>query len=144
MTKAYISLVVVLALGLPIAAADHAWQSGTLREVRVGSTGGGAVSVPIGGTPPTTVSGVTFPGVAPTYISIPMTAELEFLTIDGPNGMRYVARSPRHLKGFIINDPLDFTIEGDNVFVRGPKPNQSTKLRLVSTTRLEKSESVEK
>ena len=144
-SKVRVSFVVALALiSQFVAAADHAWQSGTLREVRVGSTDGGAVSIPIGGTPPTTVAGVTIAGTAPMYLSFPMTAETEFFTIDGPSGMRYVARSNRHLKGFVINDPIDFTVERDNVFVRGPKPSQSTRLWLVSTTRLEKSETVEK
>lgn len=117
-------------------AADHAWQHGVLRDLQFSSSAGGAISLPIGGTPATTVAGVTIPGTAPTYLSIPTTDEQQYVTIDGPDGLRYIARWRRRLKSLIINDPIEFVVEGESLFVKGSKPGDAFKLRMVSTTRL--------
>ena len=140
MRRVLIVLVLLLA-SCPVFAADHVWQQGLLRDLHVGSAADGALSVPIGGTPPSTVAGVTIPGTAPTYVSVPITDEQQYVTIDGPDGLRYVARTrPRLIhKGVgpsIINDPITVAVEGTHLYVLGQKPGQVHKLSLVSTTRL--------
>lgn len=128
----------MLLLGTPLAGAERHWQQGVLRDLQLVPENGGAISVPVGGTAPTTVAGVTIQGTAPTYLSFPMSGELQYVTIDGPGGLRYVARWPLRLTATIINDPIDFAVEGDYVYVKGDKHAESKKrLRLVSTTRLE-------
>jgi hypothetical protein len=115
----------------------HQWLKGKLRDVQLSSDGAVGVSIPVGGTPPSTVAGVTIPGTAPTYINVSEDSTAQILTIDGPDGLRYVARSNRHLEGLIVNDPIDFAVEGRFLFVRGVKKGKEYKLLLTKTIRLE-------
>ncbi len=79
---------------------------------------------------------VILPGTAPTYFSIPISSEWQYITIEGSDGLRYVGRWQRKFRNIIINDPMEFTVEGRWLFVHGLKPNEAFRLELVSTTRL--------
>jgi hypothetical protein len=138
----------VVALGLFLGAlavgesADHVWQRGTWRGLQSTTTvSGGAISLPVGGTPPTTMIGalgipITTPGTPATYITIPTTGADHHYAVDGPDGFRYVARTPREFATVIVNDPIEFSVEGKTLYLKGAKPKDVYRLTLVSTTRL--------
>ena len=119
-------------------AKDHAWQRGVLRDLQLATQAGAAISLPVGGTPPVTTGSVAVPGVAPTYLSIPIADELQYVTIDGPSALRYYRsmRTPIHESHH--QRPIEFAVEGQRVYVKGIKGGQVHELELVSTTRLEK------
>lgn len=130
---------VLLALGSNrLSGAERQWQHGVLRDLQIVTGAGTSVSIPIGGSAPTVVAGVPIGGSAPMYVSAPVNEEWQYVTIDGPNGLRYVARWHQKLGATIINDPIAFAVEDGFVYVKGDKNAESKKrLRLVSTTRLE-------
>jgi hypothetical protein len=114
----------------------HVWQPGIWRDIRVVSGTPGAMTLPVGGSPPVTIGNTTVPGTAPMYLTVPIDDKAEYVTIDGPDRLRYVARWRKRFKGVIINDPVEFSLEGDHLFIRGSK-GEALKLELVSTIRLE-------
>lgn len=132
-----LTLVLLLVALAPLSAADHVWQHGTWRDVQHSSDNGGSLTVPIGGTPPTVIAGVAVGGTAPTYLSFPMTVNTECVTIDSPDRIRYEACWQRRFKHVIVNDPIDFAVEGEKLFVRGDKKGESFRLAIVKATRLE-------
>ena len=125
-----------------IRAADHVWQQGIWRGVQTTTVSPGEIIYPVGGTAPSTVPGalgvpVTTPGTAATAARVPLVGEDHFYVIDGPVGLRYVARTRQVLTNIIVDAPIDFVVEGRGVFIKGLKPKQAYKLALISTTRLE-------
>ena len=129
----------LLVCGLVVsAAAEPAWQTGVLRDVQLRTGDTSTVNIPVGGTPPTTVAGVTIPGTAPIYIGAASTNEWQVLTIDvAADHMRYVARTLVHLTHIIINDPIEFALDGKYLVVRETTPKKKTyKLTVVSRERL--------
>ena len=138
--RVLLALLLVTALAGPattISASEHQWQGGIWRDIQQVTQDGGAISIPVGGLQPYTVNGITVPGAPPTYISIPTAAQTEYVTIDGPAGLRYVAAWRRHFTGVIVNDPIDFAVEGQHLYVRGTKAGQAHKLTIVKIIRLE-------
>jgi hypothetical protein len=116
------ALVTLLLLTAPSAsAADRHWVTGTLRDVQLASTSGGAVTLPMG-------VGLNAPA-----ITIPLDAA-EVVSIE-VEGLRYVASWEGRLRNPVINDPVTFAIDGRRLFLRlGGKTH---KLTLVKTIRLE-------
>ena len=113
-------LILLACLTAPLAAADHVWQSGTLRD-------------PIGQVP-------VNPGA--TY-AVPVGASTIFLTdppevyvmIDAPDGISYVAsrKGSRKAPALVINDRVTFAIEGDALYVR--LGDHDTKYKIVKRLR---------
>jgi hypothetical protein len=103
-----------------VTAKERTWQIGHWRDSQLESQNGGAVSIPIGGTAPTTVAGVTIQGTAPTYISIPVTGTVQIVTVEGPDNMVYVAsRAVGRAWPVIVNDEIIFAVEGDRLYTKG-------------------------
>lgn len=111
---------------LALLAASPTWQQGVWRDVQHVTEAGGGVSIPVGGGA----------GVAPLYLTFPADDPKEVVTIDGPDGLRYVAWWRKRLPGVIINDPVAFAIDGNRLLLHGPKRGQTYTLTIVSTTRL--------
>lgn len=108
-----------LAVGT-LAAKNRAWQTGHWRDSQIQVSDGGAISIPIGGTPPSTVAGVTMPGTAPMYFSFPMTGTVQIVTVEGADGLLYVASRPiTRAWPVIVNDPITFAIEWDRLYTQG-------------------------
>lgn len=103
-----------------VQAADRLWQQGIWRDQRPAGDPNAAVFVE--------------------GVMIPIADQSEFLTIDA-EGLRYTVKSNRHRTGDIVNDPMEFQIDGESVYIRGPKPTESYKLRLVTRTRIAPNES---
>jgi hypothetical protein len=131
-----LALFFVVACSVAVTAADHKWQRGVWRDVQSSTQATTSMSIPIGGTPSSVVAGVTIPGTAPTYMSFAIPVNTECVTIDGPDALRYVACWQRHFAKLIVNDPIDFAVEGSSLFVRGDKKNEAFKLKTVKIIRL--------
>jgi hypothetical protein len=113
--------------GRPIPAAPvvkptdgHPWQAGIWRDISLLAGPPGSISIPIG---------------TMTY-SAPFADEQQYATIDGPDGLRYVARWRQRLTDAIVNDPMAFYLDGKWLYVKGAKPKQTHRMELLSTTRL--------
>jgi len=110
----------VLVGSVALLAKDRPWQQGHWRDSELQTVSGGTLSIPIGGTPPSTVAGVTIAGTAPTYLSIPTTGTVQVVQIDGDDGMTYIAVRPVSRPWpVIVNDPITFAIENDRLYTKG-------------------------
>jgi hypothetical protein len=113
-------LILLACLTAALAAADHVWQSGTLRDptgqtlVKPGAT----YAVPLGAT---TI-----------FLTDPPEA---YVMIDAPDGISYVAsrKGSRKALPLVINDRVTFAIEGDALYVR--LGNHDTKYKIVKRIR---------
>jgi hypothetical protein len=128
----------LLLVGLPLHAAERRWQPGVLRDVQIVTGAGAAVSIPLGGSASTMVAGVPVGGAAPFYVSVPIGEEWQYVTIDGQDGLRYMARWHQRLEHAVVNAPILFAVDGVIVYVKGDRQAEAKKrLRLVSTTHLD-------
>jgi hypothetical protein len=124
MRRPILSVAVAVAASVALAGAERPWQRGTLRDLKL-TADQQAISVPLS-------AGAAVP---PLYVSV--AGEWEYVTIDGTDGLRYLARWHQRLTPTVINDPVMFIVADGFVYVKGDKNAESKKrLRLVSTTRL--------
>jgi hypothetical protein len=122
MRRALLGVVVCCLLGAEGFAARR-WQAGTWRESQIRDAGG-SVSIPIAGI----------------YFNLPDEMTVQTVTIEGPDGMLYVAsRTVKRLWPVIINDPVPFAIEDDRLYTRGngTDPKKEMWFRLVKRIRPE-------
>jgi hypothetical protein len=130
-------VLVVLVTATSAWAGGHAWQRGIWRDIHSVTASSSTLTLPVTpGVPSTTVAGVALPGVPPSYMSLPVDDVVEVVTIDGTDGIRYVAQWRRHFTSAVINDPVDYAVEGDSLIVRAIK-GKDFKLRIVTRIRLQ-------
>jgi hypothetical protein len=123
-----LSLGFLLVVGLTFAdltaaaAKDRTWQKGLLLDTQQSTASGGAVTIPVGGTPPTTVNGVVFPGQSPTLFTVPLDQTVEILTIKGADNIVYAASRPIGSSlaalQLVVSDPITYAIDGNKLFVQ--------------------------
>lgn len=114
-------LVACSVVAMPVSAKERQWLKGTWRDIQAVTVNNGTVSLPTG-------LGV--------YINLPLNDATEVVTIDGPNGLQYIATADRHLVGVIVNDPLDFFVDGSRLYIPGDKKGKEYKLTIVKVIRL--------
>lgn len=119
MTKVMIFALACVVMSSAVIAKDRHWQKGVWRDVQPVTVHNGSVSVPIGNT----------------FFSLPLNDATDVFTIDGPDGLQYVATYHRHLQGIIVNDPMEFAVEGKYVYVR--LAGNEKRLTLAKTIRLQ-------
>lgn len=119
-----ILLLAFVLVASPLCAADRLWQHGTWRDQRPAGDPATMYNIPIG-----TQS-----------FSFPLVSTAEFLVIEGADGMLYTAKTNSHRKGIIVNDPVEFAIDGEKLVVRR-EDGSTWKMALVSRARTRPNES---
>lgn len=102
-----------------VVAADRQWQRGYWRDSELQTVQAGSVTIPIGGTPPTTVAGVTVQGTPPTLLTFPSSGTVQAVVIDGDDGITYTAvRQVRAAWPVVVNDEITFAVDGERLYTK--------------------------